>query len=81
MFDDAVKHKAPKPKYWIGTVGEADDFGDVITNEFIDGRTDRGPWAIMSPRSFDVFGGGMLGTGHGQRYRKQEDGKWLKVEG
>jgi hypothetical protein len=62
------------------TIGPKDDFGKVITDEFIDGSTRTGSWAIMSPMSHQMHGRG-LGLGRGQRYKKQEDGKWLKVEG
>lgn len=69
-----------KPKYWMGDVGEADDFGDPITDTVIDGATWRGPWAIMTPKSHRAYGCG-FGTGQGQKYEKQADGRWLKVEG
>jgi hypothetical protein len=73
--------------YWLSPVLENDDFGEPIIDEFIDGRTAYGPWAIMSPLSYtihgplDASGLPLLGTGHGQRFRKQLDGRWLKVEG
>jgi len=34
----------------------------------------------MTPKSFEI-NGIALGLGLGQRYKKQSDGKWLKVEG
>ena len=67
-------------KYWTGDVGTEDDFGANIRDEFIDGKTRRGPWAIMTPSSWRIRGVG-LGIGQGQRYKKQPDGRWLKVEG
>jgi hypothetical protein len=69
--------------YWLSPVGPADDFGDTITDEIIDGRTTYGPWALMTPKSFAKYNGtsGRLGLGLGQRYKKQSDGRWLKVEG
>jgi hypothetical protein len=67
-------------RYWIGSVGPKDDFGQKIEDEFIDGHTAMGPWAIMTPSSHRIYGFG-LGTGRGQRYERQADGKWLKVEG
>lgn len=70
----------PSKTYWLSPVGEVDDFGDRITDEIIDGVTNLGPWALMTPKSFERYGRG-LGTGRGQRYRRQSDGKWLKVEG
>ena len=68
-------------KYWMGDVPSLDDFEVPITDEFIDGKTVFGPWATMAPASWRANGIGSLGTGRGQRYRKQDDGKWLKVEG
>lgn len=67
--------------YWQSAVGETDDFGDSISDEFIDGRTVHGPWALMTPKSFRLHGIGRLGTGAGQRYEKQADGRFLKVDG
>lgn len=70
-------------KYWIGSIGPLDDFGDAITDKFIDGKTAFGPWAIMSEASWAEYGGtlGRLGVGFGQEYTKQEDGRWLKTAG
>jgi hypothetical protein len=70
-----------KARYWMGDVSKEDDFGDRIADEFIDGRTKEGPWAIMTPTTWKHKGVGRLGTGVGQRYKRQEDGQWLKVEG
>lgn len=67
--------------YWSGYVPDKDDFGQPINDEFIDGRTVGGPWATMTPASWERFGVGRLGTGCGQRYERQADGRWLKVEG
>lgn len=70
-------------KFWAGTIAPLDDFQYPIDKEFIDGRCREGggPWAIMSPESWKRHGCGRLGTGYGQRYEKQDDGRWLKVEG
>ncbi len=68
-------------KYWYGEVGQVDDFNSTINGEIIDGKTRQGPWALMTPQSWRLHGVGKLGTGYGQRYQKQADGKWLKVEG
>jgi hypothetical protein len=73
MTDDKV--------YWLSHVGEKDDFGDDIDFEIIDGKTKFGPWALMTPLSWDLHGVGRLGLGLGQRYQRQLDGRWLKVEG
>ena len=82
--------KEAKEKYWLSPVSKNDDFGDKISDEIIDGATTRllpsgvkiqGAWALMTPKSFKKYGVKKLGTGYGQRYKKQKDGKWLKVEG
>lgn len=65
--------------YWTGIVTATDDFGDWIRNEFVDGRTRQGSWAIMTPKSHVIHGVG-LGKGKGQRYRLQDDGRWKKVQ-
>jgi hypothetical protein len=66
--------------YWHGHVKSRDDFNQPIKNEFIDGRTHYGPWAIMTRASWRLHGIG-LGLGKGQRYVKQADGRFLKVAG
>jgi hypothetical protein len=68
-------------KYWNGPLPETDDFGDRYHKVMIDGKTRQGPWANMTDTSWRLYGIGRLGTGCGQRYEKQEDGRWLKVEG
>lgn len=64
---------------WLGSVGKEDDYGVEITDTFIDGRTTSGPWAIMAPASFATYGVG-LGIGFGQKYVKEDDGIFYKVE-
>ena len=80
---DVLNHKnekEPKKRYWMGKVPKVDNFGQKINRAFIDGKTNNGPWAIMTPLSFVAYGLG-LGMGLGQRYECQVDGRWLKVEG
>jgi hypothetical protein len=67
-----------KEKHWCGPVPGFDDFGYPIADTFVDGRTSKGPWAIMAPKTHSIHGKG-LGQGCGQMYRKQEDGRWLKI--
>jgi hypothetical protein len=67
---------------WIGDPPDICDINrEPIVDEFIDGKTRAGPWANMCPKCYKIFGVGRLGTGFGQRYKKQDDGTWLKVEG
>ena len=74
-----------EPKYWLSPVKETDDFGDLIDRAvggvIIDGATHQGPWAIMTPQSWETYGVGVLGLGLGQKYQMQDDGRWLCVEG
>jgi hypothetical protein len=73
MLDKAV--------YWQGCLNSIDDFGVRYDGTMIDGRTKDGPWANMTETSWRRHGCGLLGTGHGQKYEQQADGRWLKVEG
>jgi hypothetical protein len=70
-----------KVTYWLGKLGTLDDFGRPYSNIMIDGKTRIGPWANMCEESWRTYGVGKLGTGYGQKYQKQADGRWLKVEG
>jgi hypothetical protein len=66
--------------YWMGPVPlECQISGRVLGKRFVDGSTSRG-WAIMHPMAHADHGRG-LGTGRGQLYEKQADGRWLKIEG
>lgn len=66
-----------KVKTWGGHVPAKDDFQNPITDEFVDGMTSLGGWAMMSPKSFKMYGTG-IGAGRGQKYQKQGD-DWVKI--
>ncbi len=68
-------------RYWASPVPEVDDFGVKIEDEFIDGASCVGRWAIFSPRSWLEYGCGSLGTGRGQLYQRDENGRFAKVKG
>lgn len=72
----------PKKVRWIGSPPKKCDIcHKPITDEFVDGATQfRGIWGNMCPDCHKKYGNG-VGTGSGQRYVKQEDGTFLKVEG
>jgi hypothetical protein len=78
-----MSNQTEAPVYWLSPVGATDDFNEAIGDVIYDARTIHGPWALMSPASFQLHGGtsGRLGVGYGQRYDRQADGRWLKVEG
>ena len=70
-----------KPVYWVSDIPtHCDITRKPITDEFIDGKTIYRVWAIMHPDALEEHGVG-LGQGKGQRYRKQPNWRWLKVEG
>lgn len=71
------------PSYWTSPVGGFDDFGAPIKDIVIDAKTKHGPWALMTPETYAVEGNrpGVFGLGVGQKYQKQADGRWLKIEG
>ena len=76
----------PSPqRFWTGHVPATDDFGEPIEHRtggvFVDGKTRHGPWAFMTHSSWVLEGVGRLGPGYGQKYQRQADGRWLKVEG
>jgi hypothetical protein len=69
-------------KHWMSPLGPKDDFGVPYKSIMIDGRTKTyGSWANMTLESWRAHGIGEFGTGKAQKYKKQPDGRWLKVEG
>ena len=76
--------KTDKAVYWLGELGGFDDFGLPYGTRpgpiMYDARTAPGPWANMTPVSFDLHGG-RIGQGLGQKYELQSDGRWLKIDG
>ena len=81
MKKKSAKVPSKKKKYWMSPIPIHDDFGEELVDIFIDGKTKFGPWGIMTPNNYKKFGIGVLGLGFGQKYQKQPDGKWLKIEG
>ena len=68
--------------YWLSPLGTRDDFGKEYNDVMYDARTYTGQWANMTESSWRINRAvGKLGTGYGQKYVKQADGRWLKVEG
>ncbi len=67
-------------KYWFGkTPKKCDLCGRPITNNFVDGRTRQGPFAIMCLLCHATAGVG-LGLGKGQLFKKDQEG-FVKIEG
>lgn len=71
--------------YWLSPLGGFDDFDvpyDLTPGSVMyDAKTKMGPWANMTEQSFKQYGVGKLGTGFGQKYQLQENGRWLKIAG
>ena len=79
-----VKPRAPRSQsriYWRGNTPHRCEFCQRdFSGIFIDGKAENGWWVMMDPTCHRKWGTG-LGTGKGQRYEQQTDGRWLKVEG
>lgn len=78
------KANAPKPVYWVNSPGAMLDVCDMCKGSFgsvmYDARTRTGQWGNLCQACFRRYGSG-LGTGKGQMYTKQADGRWLKTGG
>lgn len=69
--------------FWMGTAPSKCDLCSAqITSKFIDGAVPRlnRAWACVCPSCFSKEGM-TLGTGRGQEYTKQADGRFLKTGG
>jgi len=71
----------PPARYWLGTPPtRCDACGFTLARVFLDAATRRGRWGILCPGCHAEIGLG-VGTGRGQRYERQPDGRWLKTAG
>lgn len=68
----------PAPVYWVGApVDVCDMCAQPFRNTFVDGvPRDGGSQARFDLRCHRIYG-----LGRGRMYRRQPDGRWLKVEG
>lgn len=55
--------------------------GSPIGDTAYDAKTKYGGWCMMSEQSWREHGGGKLGCGYGQKYRKGTDGQFYLSEG
>lgn len=68
-------------KFWAGNPPKICDLcAAPLLARFIDGKTQRGPWGNMCFLCYVEHGCG-LGTGRGQQYDLQKDGRWKKTGG
>jgi hypothetical protein len=56
-------------------------FCEQIGVVMYDAKTKQGPWGCLDEPCFHTHGAGRLGTGYGQKYVRQTDGRFLKVDG
>lgn len=66
------------PKTWMGSK-TCDFCGKKEPKVLIDGKTNLGPWAIMCNSCYVKHGVG-LGVSKGQKYKRDEEGMYMKVE-
>jgi len=72
--------KTLKLRYWAGDPKECDVCNKPFDKMMYDAATTFGGWGNLCQTCFGRYGTG-LGVGRGQRYVKQEDGRWLKTGG
>jgi hypothetical protein len=71
----------PKPVYWIGEIPEGCQLtGRSFNGTIYDAKLPRFGWGVWNQETFEAEAGS-LGTGLGQKYHLQDDGRWLKVAG
>jgi hypothetical protein len=73
--------KMARQKFWMGIPPTHCQLCQYeFRTHFIDAKTIHGPWGFLCEECHENYGHG-FGLGKGQRYHKQEDGRWLKVTG
>lgn len=78
-----MRSPSKRPVTWMGVVvPTCDTCPRPIVSVFYDMKTKQGPWGCLcTDCAFHGDGVAQLGTGLGQRYEKQADGKWIKTGG
>lgn len=70
-----------KSVYWCGRVPERCEISkEPMGSVMYDCRLPKWGWANINERTFKEYGC-KTGTGFGQKYARQNDGRWLKVGG
>jgi hypothetical protein len=81
VLDHKLNAQEPKKVYWLSPVTNCDICSKPLTNEMCDIKTKLGPWGLLCMPCVGKHTTGKLGTGFGQRYEKQDDGRYLRGEG
>lgn len=66
--------------YYTNPPDVCDIDGKPFDTRMYDCKTKSGPWGNICHTCYLKHGVG-LGTGRGQKYERQPDGRWLKVAG
>ncbi len=70
-----------EPLYWLGPLGGCDICKKPFNNVMYDVKTNIGPWGNLCESCFQLYTSRRLGTGQGQKFERQTDGRFLCVEG
>ena len=65
--------------YWMGKIEKCQICNHPFGNTMYDANLRHVSWANVCEPCFNKFGQG-LGTGKGQKYERQEDGRWYNNE-
>jgi hypothetical protein len=77
---DSLPATLPKV-YWLSEVPAGCQLsGKPFNGVMYDANLPGIGWGLWCYEAFE-YHGGKLGTGFGQKYRRQDDGRWLKVAG
>jgi hypothetical protein len=68
------------PKYWQGSITTCNMCGGLFNGRMFDARLGNQGWGNICKDCFRDYNCS-LGTGSGQEYSQQPDGRWLKVGG
>lgn len=78
---DYTEDKPKGPIYWIGPLSDSCQlYGIPFGSTMYDANLPGIGWGNFCERAF-IENRGRLGTGFGQKYEKQIDGRWMKVAG
>lgn len=77
-------HNELKPVYWCGKITVCDICKEDFEGTMFDTPVNylgRRAWGNVCDLCWHLYSSQKLGTGLGQKYVKQPDGRWLKVGG
>ena len=69
----------PDRTEWTGQ--KTCDYCGGTADTMYDSASKEGPWAFMCPKCWEKHGFGTLGPGIGQRYDRDQDGRFFETEG